>query len=95
MSCIISVLVQQRSRTSNPAARMIQAAVLNSRFKRSSDVCVEIGSVMEISENSWNSKKYSAVVVPDPAGCWLALQVVALITRLSFNRQPLHCWECS
>ena len=38
------------SSTSNPAARKIRAAVLNSRFKCSSGACGEIEGVMEISD---------------------------------------------
>ena len=62
MSCMILVLVQRCSSTSNPAARMIRAAVLNRRFKCSSGVCVEIEGVVEISENKIgkNSKEYSS-----------------------------------
>ena len=56
MPCTISVLVQQCSSISNPAARMIRAAVmlylvLNSRFKCSSGAWEEIEGVMEISNN--------------------------------------------
>ena len=47
---MISVLVQQCSSTSIPAARMMRAAVLNRCFECSSGVCVEIEGVMEISE---------------------------------------------
>ena len=49
---MMTVLVQQRSSTSNPVARMIRAGVLNSRFKCSSGACVEIEGDMEISEVS-------------------------------------------
>ena len=60
MSCMMSVLVQQCSSTSNPAARMTRAAVLNSRFKCSSGACVEIEGVMEISQKKTELKKYSS-----------------------------------
>ena len=54
MSCMLSVLVQQCSSTSNRAVRVIRAAVLNSRFKCSSGACEEIEGVKEISENFQN-----------------------------------------
>ena len=60
MSCMISVLLQQCSSTSNPAARMIRAVVLNSRFKCSGGDRDEIEGVTEISEKFRNSKKYSS-----------------------------------
>ena len=54
---MISVLVQQCSSTSNPAERIIRAAVLNSRFKCSSGVCVEIEGDVEISEKKSEFQK--------------------------------------
>ena len=92
---MISVLVQQCSSTSNPAARMIRAAVLNSRFKCSSGACVEIEGVLEISDFCFLEIPKNTAVVPDAAGCWLALEVVALMIRVSFDRQLPYCRECS
>ena len=62
MSCMMSGLVQQCSSISNPAARMLRAAIFNSRFKCSSGACVEIEGVMEVSEISKVHKlqKYSS-----------------------------------
>ena len=94
MPCMMSVLVQQCSSTSNPAERMIRAAVLNSRFKYSSGGCVEIEGVMEISEKNRNSERYRSMkylLMLRGAECLLAL--VALMIRVSFNKQLLYCRE--
>ena len=64
----VPVLVQKCSSTSNPAARMVQAAALNSRFKCRSCACIEIEGVMEISDFFFKVLKSTAVVVPDAAG---------------------------
>ena len=77
MFCMISVLAQQCSSTSNPAARIIRAAVLNSRFKCSSGACEEIVGVMEISEKIRNSKKYSS----STSCCW----VLACTSHLDYK----------
>ena len=75
---MISVLVQQCSSTSIPAARMIRAAVLNSCFECSSDVCVEFEGVMEISEKNKKQKIQQYEVPLDAAGCG----VLACTSRL-------------
>ena len=72
-----AILVQHCGSIGNPAARMIRAATLSSRFKCSSSACGEIGGVMESSEKIRNSKKYSStdlvVWMLLRAGCSLAL----------------------
>ena len=57
MSCMMPVLVQQCSSTSNPATRVIRVAILKSRFKCSRGACVGIEGAMEISKITKFQKK--------------------------------------